>query len=539
MATDHTEQMSGGEAVVKQLEQEGVEHVFGIPGVHTLDIYDALIESDITHFTTRHEQGAGFMADGYARTTDGIGVMLVITGPGLTNAATPIAQAYSDSSPVLVISSDNETDQRGQGKGLLHELKDQDAVMDAMTEFSKTITTVEDIPSEISGAFSYLRAHRPRAVHLQIPLDVLGRNEPVSSIPDPTSHEEPIVDSDRIAEAVTLLENSERPVVIAGGGAIGAAHELREIITQTQLPTVTTAAGKGVVPESNPLSLGARLREEAVSAFVESCDLALAVGTELSPLDLRGTELPDTLVHVDIDYEAINRNQTAHLGIVGDARAACENLLAQLKTTTIDVDPRIHDELQSIRASWDTPHTDSEDDREVILATLRESLEDNAITVFDMTKVGYLGRRLFPVNEPGTFVFPRGFGTLGFSPPAAYGAKIGNPSRQVVAIVGDGGSMFTIQDLATAVKYDVSVPVIICNDESYGVIGDHQNREYGRTTANHITNPDFVQLAQAFGASGTRIDVNDVPNQLPTALEKAFDRAGPTVIEITLEPGLE
>ncbi len=531
MVTGNPSQITGGAAVVKQLEQEGIDQVYGIPGVHTLAIYDELIDSDIDHYTTRHEQGAGFMADGYARTTDNVGVLLVITGPGLTNAATPIAQAYSDSSPVLVISSDNETTDRGHGKGLLHELKDQDGVMESMTAYSETVTRVNDIPQRISSAFDYLRSHRPRAVHIQIPMDVLARSDTVTSVQPNLSPTLPEPSPDRIENIITQLENADQPLLIVGGGAITAHQSLREFVEKIQIPVVSTTAGKGVIPESHPCSLGARFRDDSVSEFVENCDVALAIGTELSPLDLRGTDLPDNLIHVDIDYENIGKNQSAAEGIVGDASAVSKLLLEQTPSSLL-ISEQTRSIVESIKKGLEQPSVDSSDQRKIVLAALNKGTTDETILVFDMTKVGYLGRRLFPMEEPGKFVFPRGYGTLGFSPPAAFGAATANENRDVVAVVGDGGAMFTIQDLATAVKYDLSVPVVICNDESYGVIGDHQCEEYGRTTADQIDNPDFVALARSFGAAGTRISITDVPTKLPQELDNAFDRGGPTIIEI-------
>lgn len=532
MVTGNASQSTGGAAVVNQLEREGVNHVYGIPGVHTLAIYDELIDSDIEHYTTRHEQGAGFMADGYARTTDNIGVLLVITGPGLTNAATPIAQAYSDSSPVLVISSDNETTDRGQGKGLLHELKDQDGVMESMTAYSETITRVNDIQQSISSAFEYLRSHRPRAVHLQIPMDVLARSDTITPVQPASNPTFPEPATDRIDEVITQLEDADQPLLILGGGAKTAHQSLRQFVDETRIPVVSTTAGKGVIPESHPCSLGARFRDDTVASFVEDCDFGLAIGTELSPLDIRGTELPDNLIHVDVDYENIGKNHSAADGIVADAAAVTEALLDRISSTTVSIPEETRTDVETIKNELEFPSVDSSDERKIVLAALDEGTTDETILVFDMTKVGYLGRRLFPVEEPGTFVFPRGYGTLGFSPPAAFGAATATEDRDVVAIVGDGGAMFTIQDLATAVKYDLSVPVIICNDESYGVIGDHQEEEYGRSTADQIDNPDFVALARSFGAAGTRITIEDVPTKLPEELATAFTRDGPTIIDI-------
>jgi acetolactate synthase-1/2/3 large subunit len=526
--------MTGGEAVVEQLEREDVDIVFGIPGVHTLEIYDALLDSDIDHVTTRHEQGAGFMADGYARATGRIGILLAITGPGLTNAATPIAQAYSDSSPLLVISSDNPTVERDRGRGLLHELKDQEGVMESMTAYSETVERVDDIPQAIAEAFGYLRSHRPRAVHVQIPKDVLERVDAVSTLGSRTNVSPPPIDEQRLDEVTNRLASSKRPLLIVGGGAIDAATDLRQLINRTRMPVVSTVAGKGVIPEDHDCSLGARIGTEAVDEFIQDRDLALAVGTELSPRDLHGVDLPDELIHVDIDYGTIDRNYPADLAIVGDASSAVNGLVNRLDSKGSETSDDDQEAMQEVQSRISQLSGESNDDQEVILAALRKSIDEDTIVVNDMTKLTYGAQRLFPVSEPGTFLYPRGYGTLGFSPPAAFGAALGG-DRQVVALVGDGGFMFTFQELATAVKYDVSVPVIVCNDDSYGIISDKQNEVYGRTIGADLHNPDFLELASAFGAAGTRVSVENIDAKLPTILDDAFERDRPTIVEIPVD----
>jgi acetolactate synthase-1/2/3 large subunit len=530
--------LTGGQAVVAQLEREGVDVAFGIPGVHTLDIYDALLDSDVGHVTTRHEQGAGFMADGYARATGRVGVALLITGPGLTNAATPIGQAYSDSSPMLVISSQNDTNEADRGKGYLHELKDQQGVMENIAAYSEEVTRVADIPGAIADAFEYLRTHRPRPVHIQIPKDVLGREDVVELADGDRDASPPSPDPDRIEAAVDRLAEADRPMLLVGGGAAGAAAEIRRLVEQTGIPVASTVAGKGVVPDDHPLALGATIRHGDGAAFAADRDLVLAVGTELSPRDT--DELPGTLIHVDVDYRNFGRNHATELGIVADAATALEALADGVEERGVRYDAAHREAVADLKrdpleAARNGDGDVEFDDRHRVLATLRDALDDDAVVVNDMTKISYEAMSTFPAREPGTFLFPRGFGTLGFSPPAAFGAAVGD-DRQVVALVGDGGFMFTVQDLATAVKYDLPVPVVVLNDESYGVVRDTQIRDYdGRTSGVDIQNPDFVDLARAFGAAAERVDVGEVETELPAALSAAFDRDGPTVIEVPVD----
>lgn len=518
--------LSGGHAVVAQLEREGVETAFGIPGVHNLELYDALVDSGIDHITARHEQGVGFMADGYARTTGNVGVAFVITGPGLTNVATAVGQAYSDSAPLLVISTANETNEGDRGKGLLHELKDQQGVMESIAAYSERVERVSDLPGAIADAFDYLESHRPRPVHIEIPTDVLERREPVKLV-DREPVALPTPDGNRLDEVAERLAAVDDPVLIAGGGAVDAAEQVRAFVDETGIPVVTTTAGKGVVPASHEQCLSATLSSDAAAAFVADRDLALAVGTELSEQETGDVAFPD-LLHVDIDYTNFGKNHETELGIVGDAAAAVEG---------------IHDRLAERGTRWSATEavaeaepapldeSAAENDRHRVLAVLRQYLDDDAVVVNDMTKLCYTGRRRFPMEEAGSFHFPQGYGTLGYAPPAAFGAAIGT-DRQVVGLVGDGGFLFTVGDLATAVKYDIAAPIIVLNDDSYDILEDVQRHRYGRTMATDIQNPDFVDLAHSFGAAAERVEFDDLENGLPEALSAAFDRDRPTVIEV-------
>jgi len=521
--------LTGGEAVVAQLEREGVDVAFGIPGVHTLEIYDALLDSGIDHVTTRHEQGAGFAADGYARATGRVGVCLVITGPGLTNVATAVGQAYSDSSPMLVISTTNTTNEAGRGKGHLHELKAQQGVMASIAAESYHVDRVADVPGAIADAFERLQTDRPRPVHIQIPTDVLERAEPVELV-DRDRAGPPGPDTARIEEAVERLAGADHPLLVVGGGTVDAAEQVRAFVDETAIPVITTAAGKGVVPADHDCCVATALGHDPADEFVGTRDLVLAVGTELSAQDSADTPFPEALIHVDIDPRNFGNNHETALGIVGDAGAT----LGAIHERASGRGLRFDGPTDAVDAGPEPLSTDAEDDRIHLLAVVREALEDDAVVVNDMTKVSYAARTRFPTGAPRSFLFPRGFGTLGFGPPAAFGAAIGS-DRQVVSLVGDGGSLFTIGDLATAVQYDLAVPIIVCNDDSYDILEDVQRRDYGRTMATEIENPDFVALAESFGAAARRIGFDAVEAELPEALSAAFARDRPTVIEIPVE----
>jgi acetolactate synthase-1/2/3 large subunit len=522
------ERMTGGEAVVRQLEREGVDVAFGIPGVHTLEMYDALVDSDFDHVTGRHEQGVGFMADGYARATGRVGVALVITGPGLTNVATPVGQAYSDSVPMLVISTANATNEGGRGKGYLHETKDQQGLMESIAAYSERVERVADAPRAIADAFEHLDTHRPRPVHVELPTDVLEREEPVELV-DRRPATLPSPDEDRLDEAAERLADAEAPLLVVGGGAAGAAAAVRRFAEAFGIPVVTTTAGRGVVPPDHELCLDASIRHDAAAEFAASRDVALALGTELSAQETGSVDLPSELVHVDLDYTNFGNNHEAALGIVGD----CGTALDRIHERAADLGVRFEGASAEVAAARPAPVTETADEnpRHRVIAVLREALADDAVVVNDMTKLCYEAASRFPTGEPGSFLFPRGYGTLGYSPPAAYGAAVGT-DRQVVALVGDGGFLFTVGDLATAVRYDLGVPIVVLNDDSYDVLEDVQRRDYGRTVGTDIENPDFVPLARSFGAEARRVETADLEAELPDALDAAFGRDTPTLIEI-------
>ncbi len=322
---------SCGEALVRLLEDYGVEIVFGVPGAHTLELYRGLVASPIRHVLVRHEQGAGFMADGYARATGRPGVCFLITGPGVTNAATPMAQAYSDSVPMLVISSVNQVETLGKGWGELHELGDQRAVTAPFTALSATVRAPAEIPGLIARAFEIFDSERPRPVHIEIPIDLFP--QPVAeSWTAEARAEKPAPNAAKIAAAVALLAEAERPLLYLGGGAKAAAAPLRDIAEKLAAPVVTTAAGIGVFPVRHSLSLGPSLPSEAVRARITGADVVLAVGTELSVNDTWGgrPEFGGRLIRIDIDPAQLSDRYPAAVGIRGDAALSAEALAAGL-----------------------------------------------------------------------------------------------------------------------------------------------------------------------------------------------------------------
>ena len=367
-----SDQLTCGQALVKLLEKYGVDTVFGIPGVHTLEMYRGLASSDIRHVQARHEQGAGFMADGYARVSGHPGVAMLISGPGVTNAATALGQAYNDSIPLLLISSDTASYKHGKGWGALHEVTDLHAVTRPLTALSAAANSPEDLPELIGQAWAIFKSKRPRPVHISIPMDVLGkptagdwspRTPPARPTPDPSS-----------VQAVSeLLLQAEKPLILLGGGAIGAQGTVTELVELLQAGVICSNAGKGIVPDSHPLSLGGSIWRRATQTYISQADVILAIGTELSETDsfIERLDIPGKLIRVDIDPGKINDLYPAFIGIVADAAATvtalCEALQAAGHSSTNS--PR--DELARIRAQIEAEFSPIEQQHNHLLQALR------------------------------------------------------------------------------------------------------------------------------------------------------------------------
>ncbi|MDW7982332.1 MAG: thiamine pyrophosphate-binding protein [Thermomicrobium sp.] len=527
----------GGEAVVRTLERLGVECVFGIPGVHTLEIYDALVESPIRHVLARHEQGAGFMADGYARVSGKPGVAIVITGPGVTNIATAIGEAYADSSPVVVIASNVERAWQGRMLGHLHDCKDQLGIMRALTAWAEQARSVAEVPELVRLAYARALGGRPRPTHVEIPLDVLrgvGEIDLASLEPPVPARPEP--DSAAIEFAVAAIERSERIVLYCGGGAVasGAEEELTELADRLGAVVITSLQGKGAVPEDHPRCLGNLWEpDNAVDRLLRRADLALIVGSKLGAQDTQNGRLPlpARRVRVDIDAQEVLRQYSPTIPIVADARATVRALREALATRGVSRAGWAIEELQdckraALRQAWGAPQA-------VWLHAIRAALPRDGILVNDMTMMAYVGNRHYPVYRPRTYLFPTGYGTLGFAVPAAIGAKIARPEANVVALVGDGGFQFTMQELGTAVQFAVGVPIVLFNDASYTAVKDEQARSYRRRfIAVDLVNPDFQRLAAAYGVPAVRVTT---PEDLSEAIVTALQRTHPTVIEVPIE----
>jgi 5-guanidino-2-oxopentanoate decarboxylase len=512
-------ELSAGEALVSLLEAYGVTTIFGIPGVHNVEMYRALPRSGIRHILTRHEQGAGFMADGYARAGGKPGVCFTITGPGLTNILTPMGQAWSDSSNMLVISSALDIKDSAQGRGRLHEMISQFNAAAAVTGIAMRAYTPKDIQDGVARAFSGFASARPRPAYLEVPLDLFS--EPAG--PGWTARKtaaRPAHRQDDIAAAITMLNGAKSPMLILGGGALDAGIAALTIAEALDAPILTTTAGKGAVPADHPLCWGYRMSHPDVQAMLRASDCVLAVGTELSETDFWNSDcLLDNLIRIDIDPASLARPHAARLAILADAAPALAAIAGAFPAKT------------AVRHS--PPPTDDSPLRQMlakVLAVIRDSLPAETVIASDMTQIAYAANEIFPVSHPRTWLHPVGFGTLGFALPAAIGAKFAVGAKPVAALAGDYGYQYTVNELGTAVEHKLPLPILLWNNDALGQIRDNMVASGIQPNAVTLQNPDFMALTRAYGA---RAEQPDSLKALAKAISAALTADGPTVIEMT------
>jgi acetolactate synthase-1/2/3 large subunit len=526
---------TGGEWVVEALRAEGVECVFGIPGVHNLPIYDALLRrGDVRHVLARHESGAAFMADGYARSSGRVGVVLVTTGPGATNVLTPLAESYAGSQPILAIMSDVVSADVGREVGALHEVTNQIECFRPVSRMAELVTRAADIPTTIAGAFELLRTGRPGPIAISIPNDFLFAT--TDGVARAGSARRPPCHVADVAEAARRLTAGRRPLVIAGGGVVaaGAEAELVAVARRLGAPVITTVMGRGAISERDPLWHAVLPNGRASEPAIREADVVLAVGCRFAARSTQGLVLklafgPDqTLIHLDLDPGVIGKLYKPQLGIVGDAKDGLTRLLQALGDGAPAGEwnrAALADAKRATGPAWSV-------EAGRLLAILRDVLPDDGIFVNDQSGVNYWAEWKWPVLRPRTFLYPVGSAVLGYAVPAAIGAQIANPGRAVLAAMGDGGFMFSVNELATAVKYRLPIVFLVVNDNRYGAIKWLQERMFqGRWGETELANPDFVALARAFGARGVKAAGLD---DLGDAIRAGFAADGPTLVELNL-----
>ena len=518
---------SGGEAIVNGLVAHGVDTVFGLPGAQIYGLFDAFHQAQLKVIGARHEQACGYMAYGYARATGRPGVFSVVPGPGVLNASAALLNAFGSNEPVLCLTGQVPTAFLGKGRGHLHEMPDQLATLRTFVKWAERIEYPDAAPADGLARISGDAVGTPRS---GVAGNAMGRLhaargsgccESIRTLPAPQP------DPDRIKAAAALIKGSKRPMIFVGSGAIHAREEILELAEMIDAPVVAFRSGRGIV--SNAHELG--LTMAAAYRLWPTTDLMIGIGTRLElPTMTRWPYRPDGLKSIRIDIDpAEMRRYVPDTAVVADAKAGTADLVAAVKkagysktsgrrATIREATAAAHQEIQKIQPQM------------AYLNILREVLPPNAIVTDELSQVGFASWYGFPIYEPRTFISSGYQGTLGSGFPTALGAKVAHPDRPVVAITGDGGFMFAVQELSTAVQFKIGVVTLIFNNNAYGnVRRDQRERFDGRVVASDLVNPDFVKLAESFGVGAARVTS---PDHFRPALEKALADGGPYVIAI-------
>ena len=525
--------LSGGEALVKSLVREGVEVVFGLPGVQMYGIIAAIRdEPGIRMITTRHEQATTYMADGYARVTGKPGVALVVPGEGLYNAGSGLATAYARSSPVLVIAGQIPRAQIGKDLGGLHEVADQMEVIRPVTKWRSQVLRPHDVPGCVTEAFSQLRNGRPRPVEIEMPPETMVEREEVE-LEEPVPLVRKAPHADRLREAARVIAEAMNPVIYAGGGVArsDAGDALVRLTEVTNIPVIVSAGGKGTISDRHPHSYGSSLGPRgALYEVMESADVIIGIGTRFSLRSPSGGSAK--LVHINADETEFGKTHANTLDLHGDARATIEALIPMLEECGAGERPSPAAAVSAARNRLATDPLERNEPQHSVLQALQAGIPEDAHVVWGMTQLGYYSRVHYQVYRPRTYIDSGYAGNLGYSFPTALGAKVGVPDRPVVCVVGDGGFMYNASELSTAVKYGINSVTVIFNDGAYGNVARDLDEDFGGMYEADFVNPDFVKFAESFGATGLR---TKEPYDLEHVIPEALERGGPVLIDVPVE----
>ncbi|MEY9183345.1 acetolactate synthase-1/2/3 large subunit [Bradyrhizobium sp. USDA 326] len=520
--------LTGGEAIVSGLVAHGVDTVFGLPGAQVYGLFDAFHQAQLKVIGARHEQACGYMAFGYARSSGRPGVFSVVPGPGVLNASAAMLTAFGCNEPVLCVTGQVPTQFLGKGRGHLHEMPDQLATLRTYVKWADRIEYPGNAPTIVARAFQEMTSGRRGPASVEMPWDVFTQRADTAAAQVLEPLPAPLPDPDLIKQAAALIKSSKAPMIFVGSGAIEAGEEILELAEMIDAPVVAFRSGRGIV--SNAHELG--LTMAAAYRLWPTTDLMIAVGTraELPASGFRWPYQPSGLKSIRIDIDpAEMRRIISDVAIVADAKAGTADLVAAVRKAGY---ARARGRREAIREATASAQAEIQriQPQMAYLNILREVLPANAIVTDELSQVGFASWYGFPVYQPRTFITSGYQGTLGSGFPTALGAKVANPDKPVVAITGDGGFMFGVQELSTAVQFNIGVVTLVFNNNAYGnVRRDQRERFDGRVVASDLVNPDFVKLAESFGVAAARVTA---PDQFRAVLEKALAHGGPYLVSV-------
>ena len=528
--------MSGGEALAKSLAREGVEVVFGIPGIQIYGIVAGLRdEPSIRMITTRHEQATTYMADGYARASGKPGVALVVPGVGLYNAASGLTNAYSRSTPVLIIAGQIPRGAIGKNLGAVHEIADQPGAVRSVTKWQRQASRPREVSDAVFEAFRQLRTGRPRPVLIEMPPEAGVEQEEVQ-LRNPARISRIVPSPDDLREAARVIAQSHLPLIYAGGGVArsDAEEALVKLAEATNIPVVTSSGGKGTIPDNHPLSYGSCFsphgeRQEMNQLFdvMQSADVVIGIGARFSLGNPAGEAA--TLVNINIDDSELTRIQANTIPLHGDAKATVEALLPYLIEAGAGERPSPAEAVTAARNLIAYYDIRLKEPQYPVLEAIQNGIPEDTFIVWDVTQFGYYARTHYKVTHPKTYIDSGYSFNLGYAFPTALGVKVAKPDRAVICMAGDGGFMFNSSELSTAVKYGINVVTVLFRNDSYGNVARDLEDVFGGAYGTDLHNPDFVKFAESFGAVGMRADD---PLELETLIPLALEREAPVIIDV-------
>ena len=521
--------MTTARAIVRSLVANGVDTVFGLPGVQLDALFNALHDerNRVRVIHPRHEQAAAYMALGYAQASGKVGAYVVVPGPGILNTTAALATAWATYAPVLAITGQLPAHAIGQGYGLLHEIPDQLAILRGLAKRAERIEHPTQTAALMHAAFHQLRSGVPRPVAIESPMDVLGLAADIDGIEAAPGEAPTAPDAGAVEEAAKLMASAEHPVIVVGGGALHAGEALREVAETLQAPVIAHRMGRGVLDDRHPLSV----TQPAGAKLWKSADAVLAVGTRFRHYRAAWGAAGLATVRIDVDPAQMHRLGRPDVPILADARLALEALAGALESSAGARASRTG-EIGAVKAAASREMRSKAGAQIEFIDALRAALPEDGVFVDEMTQIGYVAQSAFPVHAPRTYITSGYQGTLGAGFPTALGVQVACPDRAVLSVNGDGGFMFNAQELSTAVQQGLGVVAVVFEDGAYGNVKRMQEDLHGgRIIATELHNPDFVRLAESFGAVGLRVET---PDALRDAVAAAWGRRVPTVVSVSV-----
>lgn len=526
---------NAGYAILATLKNYGIDTIFGIPGTHNLEFYRHLQELGIKAVTTRHEQGASYGADGWSQIRGLPGVVITTSGPGLLNSLSGAATAYAESRPMIILSPGRPVGQEYRDIGALHETKNPTGAVNSIVHFSRRVNSAEEAVDLIHNAFRSFAHERPRPIHLEVPLDILEKEvklEPALLAARPIGKPQPAPSED-VQAAAAILAQAKKPLIIAGGGSLPAAENLLKLAELLQAPVITSVNGKGAIPEKHGLALGADLRLSAAHRFCRQADAMLIIGSKIGEAELWDGDIHPAgpIIRIDIERSQMLTNIVPHVELPGNSAAVVPQLLAALQEAGISPGQRPAPDLQQVFDELDNEGRAIAPELAQLNELIMEVLPEETIIAGDSSQVTYMGTTTFyRAPRPHSLLYMATYATLGYGLPAAVGAKIAAPDRPVVCLLGDGALMFAIQELMTAVEEGLDLPIICVDNGGYGEIRQNERDRNIADVAVNLQQPDWVKLAQGFGASGLSCTMDS----LADTVKQALAIKGPSLIHLKI-----